>query len=48
MFKFSYTFLKAQHDAMGRNLLVERAESSKENQLVNQNNILRNIYIFII
>ena len=41
-------FLKAQHDAMGRTLLVECAESCKENQLVNQNNILRNIYIFII
>ena len=33
---------------MGRTLLVERAASCKENQLVNRNNILRNIYIFII
>ena len=40
--------MKAQRDAMGQTMLVERAESCKENQLVNQNNILDNIYIFII
>ena len=33
---------------MGRTLLIERAESCKENQLVNQKNISCNIYIFII
>ena len=33
---------------MGQTLLVERAKSCKENQLVNRNNILRNVYIFII
>ena len=33
---------------MGRTLLVKRAESCKENQLLNQNNILRNIYVSII
>ena len=38
-------FLKAQHDPMGRTLLVERVESCKENQLVNRNNNLPNIYI---
>ena len=32
---------------MGGTLLVERGEFCKENQLVNRNNILRNIYIFI-
>ena len=32
---------------MGRTLLVERAKSCKENQLVNQNKILRNIYIYL-
>ena len=31
---------------MGRTRLVELAESCKENQLANRNNILRNIYIF--
>ena len=40
--------MKAQRDAMGQTMLVEHAESCKENQLVNQNNILDNIYIFII
>ena len=40
-------FLKAQHDPMGRTLLVERVESCKENQLVNRNNNLPNIYIYI-
>ena len=32
---------------MGRTLLVERAKSCKENQLVNQNKIIRNIYIVL-
>ena len=32
---------------MGGTLLVERGEFCKENQLVNRNNILRNVYIFI-
>ena len=32
---------------MGRALFVEHANSCKENQLVNRNNILRNIYIYI-
>ena len=40
-------FLKAQHDPMGRTMLVERVESCKENQLVNRNNNLPNIYIYI-
>ena len=33
---------------MSQTLLVERAEFCKENQLVNQYNILHNIYTFII
>ena len=37
----------AQCDAMGRNLLVERVESSNENQLVNWNSTLCNIYFII-
>ena len=38
----------SQRDAIGQTLLVERAESCKENQQANRNNILRNIHIFII
>ena len=31
---------------MARTQLFERAESCQENQLVNRNNILRNIYFY--